>query len=181
MPGRYAGSPIQLDFGELDESKEVVLVDLEPGEPARVRSIELEKGRRLRRFAGTLDQLEAWSKDVGEELCLLTVDVEEPVADLSDRVAAYLPNAVVLQAHERVANRKLAPIDEEGEVGAEPTLAEHFRTYLETQGTKGAAADRVLAAFGTLLQALELEEDPRFPDEALLLAELPEPPPRSRG
>jgi hypothetical protein len=96
------------------------------------------------------------------------------MADLSDRLAELLPKATVLQVQERVGNRRLAAVEEQGEAGAEPTLDEHFRTYLETQGTKGAAADRVLEVFRAMVQALEHEEEPRFADEAALLEELPD-------
>jgi exonuclease SbcD len=189
VPGRFAGSPIQLDFGELDEAKQVVLVEVEPGEPARVAPLELKAGRRLRKFTGDYGQLERWSKDVGDELCLVTVDVPEPVPDLSDRLADLLPRATVLQVQERVANRRLAPVEELDNPGVEPSIDEHFRGYLETQGTKGAAADRVLAVFRVLVQAIEHEEQPSFADEALLLEEVPDrlpdppgeavPPPRT--
>ena len=51
----------------------------------------------------------------------------------------------------------------------EPTLVEHFRGYLETQGTSAAAADRVLGGFTRLYEALAAEEEPSFPEERLLL------------
>jgi exonuclease SbcD len=47
VAGRYAGSPIQLDFGEEHEEKEVVFVEAKPGMPARVEPIPLAVGRRL--------------------------------------------------------------------------------------------------------------------------------------
>ena len=40
-PAEYAGSLLPLDFGERDEVKRVVLVEAEPGAPARVESIAL--------------------------------------------------------------------------------------------------------------------------------------------
>jgi exonuclease SbcD len=167
--GRYAGSPIQLDFGEVGDAKQVVLVELEPGQPARVQEIALESGRRLRHFVGTLAQLEAAAPSIGEEICLVTLDVATPVPDLSDRVAALLPAAVVVHVEERAADRRLTPA-EELDIGAEePTLVEHFRGYLEAQGTRAAAADRVLGGFTRLYEALAAEEEPSFPEERLLL------------
>jgi exonuclease SbcD len=174
--GRYAGSPIQLDYGEVDEVKGVVLVELEPGEPARVEEVPLLSGRRLRHFCGTLSELEAAAPSIGEEICLLTLDVETPVPDLSDRVAALLPAAVVVHIEERVASRRLIPAEELDGAAVEPTLIEHFRAYLGAQGTRAAAADRVLAGFSRFYAALAAEEEPLFPEERLLLDEADAPP-----
>jgi exonuclease SbcD len=194
-PGRYAGSPLQLDFGEVGEEKQVVLVELAPGEPARQQPVALRAGRPLRRFDGTLEQLAAAAPAIGEELCLLNVDVESPVPDLSDRIAALLPRAVVLHLEERVANRRLQAAEEVDASAEEPTLVEHFRQYLETSGARASSAEGVLLRFRTLLDALQAEEEARFPEEEVLLGEVvpelrpagaagpdaPPPPPRARA
>src|ERR687887_3541 len=52
VTGRYAGSPIPLDFGEEREQKEVVLVEAEPGRPAVVMPVGLSGGRPLRTLVG---------------------------------------------------------------------------------------------------------------------------------
>jgi hypothetical protein len=62
----------------------------------------------------------------------------------------------------------LKPVEELDAPGEEPTLVEHFRHYLETQGARASSAAGVLARFRTLLDALANEEDVRFPEEALL-------------
>ncbi len=41
VPAEYAGSLLELDFGEAGEQKRVVVVDVEPGLPAKVRSMPL--------------------------------------------------------------------------------------------------------------------------------------------
>ncbi|HEX2463242.1 MAG TPA: exonuclease SbcCD subunit D [Thermoanaerobaculia bacterium] len=174
-PGRYSGSPLQLDFGEVGEKKEVVLVELEPGDPARIELVPLASGRRLRRFVGTMPELEALAPSVGEEICLITLNVEAPIVDLSDRVARLLPEAVVLPIQENVANRRLTTtVEGPSDTGAEPSLTEFFREYLEKQGTKGASADEVLQRFEQTLEALLIEQEPSFPEEAQLLADFPE-------
>ena len=50
VTGRYAGSPIQLDFGETGERKSVVLADLRPGRQANIDIVGLSGGRQLRRL-----------------------------------------------------------------------------------------------------------------------------------
>ena len=67
----YCGSPLQLDFGEAGQSKQVNVVSLEPGIPADVRAVRLTAGHPLRTLTGTLDELgsitiddDAWLKVV---------------------------------------------------------------------------------------------------------------------
>ena len=40
----YSGSPLQLDFGEVDQAKRVVLIEAHPGRPVEVRSVPLTRG-----------------------------------------------------------------------------------------------------------------------------------------
>ena len=59
----YCGSPLQLDFGEEDQAKQVNLVDIEPGKPPTVTPVPLASGRALRTLTGTLDELAAAADD----------------------------------------------------------------------------------------------------------------------
>ena len=64
---RYAGSPLQLDFGEAGEAKSVALVEVSAGLPARVTEVPLTAGRSLRVVAGTLAQLAAVAGTTGHD------------------------------------------------------------------------------------------------------------------
>ena len=66
MTARYAGSPLQLDFGEAGEDKSVVVVDADPGRPVRVELVPLRAGRRLHEFTGTLEELRAQAGQIGD-------------------------------------------------------------------------------------------------------------------
>ncbi|NND85335.1 MAG: hypothetical protein HKN46_09330, partial [Acidimicrobiia bacterium] len=59
ITGTYAGSLLQLDFGEAGEEKRVVIVDAEPGRPAEVTSVPLTAGTPLRRAIGRWVDLDA--------------------------------------------------------------------------------------------------------------------------
>ena len=62
-PLHYCGSPLQLDFGEAEQVKQVNVVTLEPGIPADVRAVRLTAGRPLRTLTGTLEELTSVSVD----------------------------------------------------------------------------------------------------------------------
>lgn len=166
VTGAYAGSPLQLDFGELGEDKSVVLVEAEPGRPARVERLPLRRGRRLREWAGTLAELAAAAEDLGDALCRLFIDTETPDAELSRNIAEAAPALTPVQVVERCAARTLEALDRADDEPVEDAgLGELFRDYLAERGTRDAPAERVLEVFSAVLSAIEVEDAPRLPGE----------------
>jgi DNA repair protein SbcD/Mre11 len=171
VTGRYAGSPIPLDFGEEREQKEVVVVAAEPGRPAVVTPVALSGGRALRTIVGTLDEIRAAAPTVRDALCRVTVCTEEPVPDVARLVGELLPGATLVEVSEDCSATRLEVVEPKAvEADAEPGFTELFRAYLAERGTRGAKANRVLKTFETLIQAVEAEETARLPaiDELLL-------------
>lgn len=93
-PARYAGSLIQLDFGETEQAKSVVVVEAHPGKPAKATDVPVTAGRRLVDVVGTLDQLHIRASDLGDAYLRVYVDTDGPVPGVADRVRELLPNAV---------------------------------------------------------------------------------------
>lgn len=93
-PVWYSGSPLQLDFGEVDDRKGVLLIDAQPGAPAKVDFRGVGAGRRLRILAGTLEQAEAAAADLDEEDYVRVVLDEPARAGLADAVRQAIPQAV---------------------------------------------------------------------------------------
>jgi DNA repair protein SbcD/Mre11 len=168
VDGCYAGSPIQLDFGELGEAKRIVLVEARPGQPPDIQSLPLSGGRQLWRFEGTMQELADSAPSVGRVLALLTIHSPSTIADIRTRVQDLLPDAVVLDVYPVAADRELGVTVATAPSGPEPGIEELFRNYLAEQGTRGAAADHVMATFSKLLEAIETEQEPVFPEEAAM-------------
>lgn len=61
-PIRYSGSPLQLDFGETNDTKTVTVVEAGVGRPASARELPLASGRRLRTIRGSLAELDAMDR-----------------------------------------------------------------------------------------------------------------------
>jgi exonuclease SbcD len=93
-PCCYAGSPIQLDFGEQGQEKRVLLIDAHPGRPATLTSYPLTSGKTLRTITGTLEELQSQSGDFADDLLRVTVRLEKPLPGIADRVREFLPNAL---------------------------------------------------------------------------------------
>jgi DNA repair protein SbcD/Mre11 len=165
VAGRYAGSVVQLDFGEVDERKEVVIVDAEPGRPARVETRPVTAGRPLRRIEGTLAEIQALGPSVGRSLCTVVVRTETVTPDLSQRVAELLPEAVLLNVQEDCAATRVRVLTEADAPGdREPTFQELFREFVGARGTRAGSADRVVRCFDDLLAAVEQEEAAQLPE-----------------
>jgi exonuclease SbcD len=90
----YAGSLIELDFGEKEQDKRVVVFEAKAGRPVSVESLPITAGRRLRDVAGTLDELRAMAGGLGDAFLRVTVRAETPVPGLADQVKELLPNAL---------------------------------------------------------------------------------------
>jgi exonuclease SbcD len=95
----YAGSLIELDFGEREQDKYVILVEVRPGRAASVAPIALTAGRRLRDVSGTVPELEALVGEVGDSFLRVTVRAESALPGLAERVKGILPNALEVAVH----------------------------------------------------------------------------------
>lgn len=168
--GAYAGSPLQMDFGEEGETKRVVLVDAEPGRSARIQSIELTGGRQLRSYDGPLDGLARLAPRWGNALTKVLIQSDTLTPGLAELIRRMLPDATLLKVDESAADTRLAALseDERPTVGSEPTVAELFEAFLTAHATAGVPAAAVQAAFGPLLTAAEGEEELPAGQEALL-------------
>jgi DNA repair protein SbcD/Mre11 len=94
VPTRYAGSLLQLDFGEAGQEKSLVLVELAPGKPAKVEEIPFKAGRELVDVRGTLEDLRQYATTVDDAYLRVYLVCERPQPGLGDQVREILPNAL---------------------------------------------------------------------------------------
>ena len=146
VPAEYAGSLLELDFGEAGEQKRVVVVEAEPGVPAVVRSIELTAGRRLVRATGDWGEL-LRRDDLREAFLDLTVETAGPDPGLADRAREEFDHLVKVRAEypraeaERPSTELLslderyaAYLLERDGVEADSELMGTFRSVMEEAG-----------------------------------------------
>jgi exonuclease SbcD len=98
-PTYYAGSLIQVDFGEVGEEKGFNLIEVEVGRPAKVQFQPLACQKPLKRVECHIDQLddqlEAHRDYVGYLKFAIAVDT--PPIGLADRVRKVCPQAVMVE------------------------------------------------------------------------------------
>jgi DNA repair protein SbcD/Mre11 len=122
----YSGSLLELDFGELEQEKRVVVVDAVPGRPASIESVPLRSGRRLREITGTLGELAVFAASAGDDYLRIGVQVDGPVPGVAEQVRELLPNALdVRLVYERTAPAVTPPVTQ----GLSPSqlFAEFYR------------------------------------------------------
>ena len=172
FPAYYAGSPLQMDFGETGDTKSVVLAEVGPGITPRIELVPLTSGRRLVRLEGTLEEIAQRAGRVGDAWVKAVVDVEFPDPSLTDSLARMLPQATVVTNIERRTGAASRVLDRETSTRELPDIEDLLREYLPGHGITGLALDRVMAAFAHL----QAEPDPGDPapccEETLLTAAL---------
>jgi exonuclease SbcD len=98
VPACYAGSPLQLDFGEEGEEKTFVVVEVEPGRPAQCEWVAYEGGEGLRTVRSSLESLERDQEQLARSDWLrVRVPLGAPDPDINGKVRRLLPNAVVVE------------------------------------------------------------------------------------
>jgi len=150
-PARYAGSLLQLDFGEAGQKKSVAIVEATAGKPAKVHEVPITAGRQLLDVRGTLDEVRSQAASFGDAWLRVYVTTEGPVPGLADRIRDELPNALdVVPVYEReeqhgggqVPLRTLEPRDQ---------FVAYYRAHHQAE-----PADTLLEAFDEVHE-LELE------------------------
>ena len=167
--GRYAGSPLQLDFGEEGEAKSLVLVEAKPGKPAhKMEEISLRAGRRLKKLEGTPEELKAEASKVTDEILSVIVKTEKPMPEASDFVDGLFPKAAVVRIVEDCAATRVEVLTEDETKAEERSITQLFEEYLREVGTKSAEKNRVLKSFSELLSGEETSQTPNeeLPEEA---------------
>lgn len=151
VPAGYAGSLLPLDFGEAGERKRVVIVDVEPGSLARVKTVPLTSGRPLRRETGTWDELAARTEELADAYLDLTVRVGGPDPELGRRATETFPYLVRVRPELPAGAARRAPV----EAGPRPDDVTLFASYHEA--TYGQPPPPELAAL--LREVLEGADD----------------------
>ena len=98
LPAWYAGSPLQLDFGEVGQAKTFIVVEATPRRPAQVEHVPYEGGRSLRDIGGNMAELADYAGTNGDDYWLrVTVKLAEKDPDINRKVREILPNALVVR------------------------------------------------------------------------------------
>ncbi len=146
-PTRYAGSLLQLDFGEKEQTKSVAIVEATAGRPAKVHEVTLSAGRRLIDVEETFDEVLDRGEALHDAYLRVFVHTDGPVPGLNERIREALPHAVDVQLR---YERKETIADGPPLSSLEPR--EQFLSYYRREhGVEDVPGD-LLAAFDEVLE-----------------------------
>jgi DNA repair protein SbcD/Mre11 len=128
---RYAGSILQMDFGERDQKKSVCLISASPGKPAKVDEISLNKGKWLLRRSGTAEVILAQAQDFIDAWVEVVLSLDATSLALVDKIRG-LPEVISLRFAE---SQEAATTngDENHSSRADRPAAELFREYYKSK------------------------------------------------
>lgn len=151
----YCGSPLQLDFGESEQEKQVNIVELSVGLPAKVKPVILESGLRLKTIQGTLEDVSNYAKESnGQDW--LRVKLDEPkMPGLADEVREILGERVLeVRFIEEVTKNKRISTQFKGY-----SHQELFVEYLKTQNVESS---ELLKLFSEIYEQVETDRQDEF-------------------
>ncbi|HEY6321769.1 MAG TPA: exonuclease SbcCD subunit D [Thermoanaerobaculia bacterium] len=131
VPAYYAGSLLQLDFGEAGEPKLFNVVTASPGKRGTVEQVPYEGGLPLVDLRMPLAELEATADRYRKGWLRVTVPLTESDPDLNRKVRELLPNALVVRAELPEVEE---PPESQLEAGLPPVghyAAYHFRMHAQ--------------------------------------------------
>ncbi len=156
--GRYAGSVVQLDFGEQGDTKYVYILEARAGKPTQVvKEHAVQGGKRLKRISASRDELDRKLSELEWDGWLkLSIKLERPDPGLKDRLKRDYPNILVV---EQLLPERERPL-ERGSDQRNLTLVD---AYAQFYGDERATAlpDDLRRAFSELYeQAQPLADEP---------------------
>ncbi|NJL99912.1 MAG: exonuclease SbcCD subunit D [Synechococcaceae cyanobacterium SM2_3_2] len=153
IPTYYSGSLIQVDFGEVGETKGFNLITVEPGSPAQVEFRPLVLSRPLQTiecdFADLETALEPYRSYEG--YLKVFVSLTAPKPDLAQRIRKICPQALHIQPRYPKSPDQEISID--GSQALPRLPIEHYQSYYRDQ-LESTPSPAVLAAFEKLYQSL---------------------------
>ena len=160
-PGRFAGSPMALDFSDEGLAPSACLVEI-AGDRTTHRLLPLTSSRPLVRLRGPLDRLSEGAAAHPGAWFACEVELEAPVMDLVRRVRDEVPGALRVEPRYPEADEPAAPA---GEAGGGPSagLGDLYAEWHRASGRPLTAAQA--AAFAEAVAAGGAGDDADDADE----------------
>jgi DNA repair protein SbcD/Mre11 len=155
--GRYAGSPIALDFSEDNHAKSAVIAEI--GDTTTTsREVPLTAGRPLVRIRGPLGDLAARASAHPDAWLACEVELDGPVLDLVRRVREVVPRALRVEPrYPDAAPAETPPASADAGGGGGAALGDLYAEWYRLSGRRLAPAQA--AAFAAAVAAGRGEDE----------------------
>lgn len=151
---RYAGSILQMDFGERGQDKSVCLVEAHPGKPAEVSPIALTAGKSLLRRAGTAEEILSQAEEFTNAWVDVVLKPEERASELIERLRD-LPGVFVRFEATQTRDAEIEKLQNP----KERPPAELFTDYYKSKHNNADPELQLVALFKRLYQEVSTARD----------------------
>lgn len=151
--GRYAGSPMALDFSGDGAAASVAIIDITGGR-ATARELPVTTGRRLIRLRGSLDEIATKAAQYPGAWFFCEVEVDHVRLDLVRHVRDRIPDALRV---EPITPAGSTPLEAEAQHVTQRDLGEVYAEWLAVSGRD--RDDRLIAAFRAALAHVDAQPD----------------------
>jgi exonuclease SbcD len=141
-PVHYSGAPIAVDFGEVENTPQVLLVEAGIGTPAVVTDIPITSGRRLRTVRGAVEEVLTVAEEYAADY-LNVVLTELPGPGDRERLAQALPDLIHLRRDPSLVAPRARTASDVLRSGA--TAQELFDRYCADTSTTNPKVSRLFA------------------------------------
>jgi exonuclease SbcD len=125
----YSGSPLAYSFSEANQSKFVQLIDVLPGQPANVASVELKSGKKLlRKRSENMEEALAWLQENPIALVELTM-VTDNYLTADDRKKFMNAHSGIVSLIPEVRNPDLTGMSTHSNIDLTKDLESLFQDY----------------------------------------------------
>lgn len=156
--GRYAGSPIPIDFGERNDKKSAVIIHGRPGRALSIKEHEIDFGRRLAYVDETIDGLCEAAGTYDDAIVKVTVRLDAATPDLDARVRSLLPNTIVCAVVPKYSGELVSAVTVQADEPEEQSVPQMFSTFLAERENL-ADASRVSRFFTAIYDQVVNEGD----------------------
>ena len=150
FPCRRRPPPVQVDFGEEADSKQVLLVAVSPTTPAKVTTVGLTSPVVLRTVEGTEVELRSRRGEFGQALLRIRVKDSKNSAGLANRIREWFPNALEV---------RIDPEPTADEVAQHRTALSRVEAMIESQAVRFAENTAAIDAAASTVGHPELSVD----------------------
>ncbi len=127
----YAGSPLSYSFAEANQKKYVLIIDVEPGEVAKVQEVELANGKRLlKKRAEGLEEALQWLSENQSTLVELTL-VTETFLTATERRQLNAAHQGIISIIPEVTNVDSLTGSKQKQIDLNQTMEQLFRDYFK--------------------------------------------------
>lgn len=146
----YSSSPLCYSFSEAGQTKYIAIVDLEPGEQAKIEKVPLTRGKPLsRKTFNSIQEAVFWLQEHQHVLVELTIE-SETFLKADERRQLYQAHNGIIHLIPKVKNREATDYANK-EINLNQNISDLFKDYFKSKNGDQQPNDEIMDLFNEIL------------------------------